>query len=402
MRVSVVIPTYNRADYLKEALCSVKAQTHSPFEIIVVDDGSTDQTETVVNNFDHEIRCLRRNHEGVAAARSAGVTAAQGDILAWLDADDLWEPTFLKTVIQRFVANPEIDGVYTGLNRIDGTGHLLPQSSTRVVPPDDLYHNLIEGCLIQTSTFAVRKACFDEVGLFDRRFDICEDYDMFLRLAAKFSLVGIPKALVKYRVHAHNTVKNTDVFCRDRLALSEKHFGSFEGDPRTWHKKKRRAHAFAWRAVGLRYLEIRQYDQGWHYLHAACQAWPNILDRLDTFYELVCYDQPAGHRGHTAGLDIKGNGETMLQGLNRIFADATSELASMRDPAYGNAYLTLALLSDQAGAWVESRRYLLQAIRCNPRLLRLPLVMRKGLKLWLKPSLTRIGDALHVGTGDCL
>jgi len=400
MRASVIIPTYNRANYLKEALHSVKAQTRLPFEVIVVDDGSTDQTETVVNNFDHEIRYLRRNHEGVAVARSAGVAAAQGDILAWLDADDLWEPEFLETVTQRFANNPQIDGVYTGLSRIDGVGHPLPQSSTRVVPADDLYDSLIEECLIQTSTFAVRKDCFHEVGLFDRQFDICEDYDMFLRLAAKFKLVGIPKALVKYRVHAHNTVNNTDAFCKARLALSKKHFGSMEGNPRTWPEISRRAHAFAWRAVSLRYLEVKQYDHGWHYLKAACQAWPNILDRLDTFYELTCFDQPAGHRGHTAGLDIVGNGEIMLQGLERILADATPELASMRDLAYGNAYLTLALLSDQAGMWSEGRRYLLQAIRYNKRLLRSPLVMRRGLKLWLKPGLTFIGQALRVGTGD--
>jgi tetratricopeptide (TPR) repeat protein len=173
-----------------------------------------------------------------------------------------------------------------------------------------------------------------------------------------------------------------------------------EGNPHTWPERSQKAHAFAWRAVGLRYLEVRQYDQGWHYLNAACEAWPTILDRLDTFYELACFNQPAGHRGHTAGLDIKGNGEIMLEGLDGIFADATSELASMRDLAYGNAHLTLALLCDQANLWSEGRRYLLQAIRYNKRLLQSPLVLRRGLKLWLKPGLTRMGHTLRGETGD--
>ena len=198
LRVSVIVPTYNRANYLREALDSILNQSFAPYEVIVVDDGSSDNTPEVLRAYASNVRFTQQEHQGVSAARNRGLALAQGDVVAWLDADDVWETEFLSTIVPLLDERPELGGVYTGLIRIDAQGNVLPQVGVRVVPAEELYSALVEDCFIQTSTFVARKRCFDQVGAFDPQFDICEDYDMFLRLAQCCTIIGLPELLVRY------------------------------------------------------------------------------------------------------------------------------------------------------------------------------------------------------------
>lgn len=381
-RVSVIIPTYNRADYLREALASVLDQSLQPWEIIVVDDGSTDDTPELARSFPPNVVYIRQpQNMGVSAARNAGLSAARGEVIAWLDSDDLWEPGFLATVIPLLAEDERLDGVYTGLTRIDGAGAILPQQSQWSVPPEELRSSLVESCSIQTSTFVARKRCFDQAGEFDTRFGICEDYDMFVRIAQNCRIMGVPRPLVRYRVHMANTVSDPVAFCEYRLALTEKHYGSHDGDPVTWSDEKRRAYGFAYRALTLKCLEQRQTEKGWQYFHQAVATYPELLERTDTFYELACGDQPAGLRGAAHLLDIRANGAEMLRRLDELFSSAEPPVQQRRGIALGNAYLALGMLSDQAGRWPEARRYVARAIRANPKLLRSQSVVRRLLKL---------------------
>ena len=392
LKVSVLIPTYNRADYLSQALASVFAQSQGPFEIIVVDDGSTDNTPEVIAAAEPRVRYIRHErNKGVAAARNTGLKAACGDVVAWLDADDLWEPDFLKTVMPILERNGQVDGVYTGLRRIDAEGNLLPQSSQVEVPPAELRTALVEDCFIQTSTFVARRRCFEQAGPFDPQFDICEDYDMFLRLAQFCTIVALPLPLVRYRVHPHNTVANVAAFCRFRLALTQKHFGEPQGDPEGWPAEKRRAHGHAFRAAAFKCIEAGQIDEGWQYLRRAFSIQPSLLDSLDTYYEVACGDQPMGYRGQADLLDIEKNGAEIMARLDTLFAAGEPNLRTMRSAAYGNAYLALGILSDQAGRWQLARGYMLQAIRANPRLLASYPVVRRLLKLLAGRKLVRAG-----------
>lgn len=384
LKVSVIIPTYNRAYYLREALDSVFAQSLLPWEVIVVDDGSTDATPAVVQSYGSRVRYIRHEqNQRISAARNSGLKVAQGDVIAWLDSDDLWEPTFLATVISLLEADATFGAVYTGLSRINAVGEFLPQGSLTVVPPSDLYSVLVEDCFIQTSAFVARKKCFEQIGEFDTQFHICEDYDIFLRLASVCTIVGIPEPLVRYRVHGHNTVANTEAFCRYRLALTEKHFGLSEGDPATWSLAKRRAHGCAFRAAARKYIESKQQDEGWRYLARAVTICPELLNRLDTFYELACGDQAMGYRGKADMLDIAANGMEMVRRLDALFANAPKSVLILRRVAYGNAFLALAVLSDQAGDWKAARGYLFRAIRSQLGLLQDPLVVRRFVKLCL-------------------
>lgn len=387
--VSVVIPTYNRAEYLRQALASVFAQSFAPWEVIVVDDGSSDRTPEVVQAFGAKVRYVRQDHQGIAAARNRGLEVAQGEVIAWLDADDLWEPNYLSTVVPLLTDDATLDGVYSGLRYIDAAGNLLPQSSRKVVKPADLYSSLAEECFIQTSTFAVRRRCFARVGGFDLAFQICEDYDMFLRLAKECTIVGVPLPLVRYRVHGHSTMNDVDTLCRFRLEVPRKHFGPEEGDPLTWPDGKRRAYACAYRFVALAHIQSGRAEQGWQFLAKGASIWPEILGRLDTFYELACGDQPRGRRGQADLMDIKKNGAELLRRLDTLFAQVGTRLVSVRRAAYGNAYLALGMLSDQAGQWAMARRYLRQALAADPRLLGSYPVVRRLLKVHAGKRLVR-------------
>jgi len=370
LRVSVIIPTYNRADYLPQALQSVFDQTLDPFEVIVVDDGSTDNTTDVVRAFEPRVRYFRHDHnKGVSAARNSGLEAAQGEIIAWLDADDLWEPDFLATLIPLLAADPRLDGVYSGFVLMDAAGNILPQSSQRVVPPSDLFSSLIDTNLIVTPAIVARKKCFEQVGNFDPQFGIAEDYDMWLRLAKVFTIMGLPAPLVRIRVHESNTLQDTAAFSRFRLAVIQKHFGPLEGALPTWPEDKRRAYAQTFRSIALRYIQDGQPDEGWQFLEKAVSIRPALLGQLDTYYELACGDQPRGYRGQADLLDIEGNGAEMLRRLDRLFAEAGPTLEPLRRRAYGNACLALGLLSDLADRSKVARCYLLHAAITCPSLL---------------------------------
>lgn len=382
LRVSVLIPSYNRAAYLGLALESVYAQTLAPFEVIVVDDGSSDDTAEVVRQFEPAVKFIRQDHLGVSAARNRGVASAQGDIIAWLDADDLWEPAFLQIAVPYLAQDPQLGGVYTGFVHIDAQGNLLPQYSNKVVEPTALVSALTENNFIATPALIARKVCYQQVGEFDPALGICEDYDMWLRLGRRCTILGLPAQLVRIRVHEGNTQRDTAAFARFRLAMIEKNFGAQTGDPSSWPDEKRRAYGFAFQSIAFRYTQDGQDKEGWRNLENGIAIWPQLLDRLDTFYELACGSQFRGQRGQAESIDIDRNGAQIIERLDELFARQDAELSAMRQPAYSNVYLALGMLSDQAGRWDKARWYLRQAIRSNPRLLGSPAIMRRLAKLY--------------------
>jgi glycosyltransferase involved in cell wall biosynthesis len=384
LRVSVIIPSYNRANYLPLAVDSILAQSYPVFEIIIVDDGSTDDTPQIVKSFGDRVRFYQQDHRGVSAARNTGLELAQGNVIAWCDADDEWEPDFLSSVMPVLETKPELGGVYTGFAHIDETGHRLPHIGVRTVPPSELYSALIENDFVLTPTLVIRQECFETVGRFDSDFQICEDYDMWLRLARQFSIAGLPKPLVRVRVHGGNTISNTGVLLRYRLLLVEKHFGPPDGNPTTWIEDKRRAYAFAYAYASSAYMQTGANEQGLQFMEKAILVWPDLLQRLDIFYELAVGGQPRGYRGRADLLNIVGNGDAMLAWLDQLFRRYI-DLGELRPVAYGNAYLALGMLSDQARHWVDARRYLGKAVRSNPRLLTSYPVMRRLAKVYAGP-----------------
>ena len=208
-QVSVIIPTYNRADLLRQAIESVLAQTYRDFEIIVADDGSTDQTADVVAQFGGAVTCISLPHRGLpAATRNGGLRAACGELIAFLDSDDLFFPHKLALQVAALETHSEVGMVYSNgrFFRDDPdqpTGHVqdgLPTPSGRI------FADLLRGNMLAPPVVLIRRACLDRVGPFDEQpdFHVGEDFDLWLRIAAEFPVLYVPGDVAAIRRHSQS------------------------------------------------------------------------------------------------------------------------------------------------------------------------------------------------------
>jgi glycosyltransferase involved in cell wall biosynthesis len=381
-RLSVIIPCFNQAHYLRDALDSVLAQTFDAWEAIVVDDGSIDDTAAVATSFaDPRIRYIHQENQGLSAARNTGIRVAQGEYLAFLDADDEWAPQFLQTCVDYLGRSPDVAAVYTGSCLVDRQGEVLPHRGNALWSGSELRSRLLEAGFFPVSAVVVRTVVVRELGLFDTSLTSVEDWDLWLRVLQHHEMHGIDEPLARYRVYPGSMSTDAPRMHANRMAVLAKHFGLPEGDLAAWPEDKRRAYALAYRATALGYIQQGEPDQGWRFLGTAVETYPPLLQRLDTFYELACGHQTRGYQGHAASLDLERGAVEMLTRLGDLIAQASPPVGAQRQAAYGNAYLALAMLSDQAGRWNLARDYLWRAIRCQPSFLRDPGILRRFLKL---------------------
>jgi glycosyltransferase involved in cell wall biosynthesis len=199
MSVSVVIPTFNRCGFVGEAVASVCAQRGVEYEIIAVDDGSTDDTAAVLeNHFGARVHILRTENHGVAAARNLGVAASRGELIAFLDSDDLWLPGKLAAQTGFFAAHPEAEICQTEEIWIRNGVRVNPCAHHRK-PSGDIFEPSLRLCLVSPSAVMLRRELFERVGGFDERLPVCEDYDLWLRIARDTPVWLIHQQLVVKR-----------------------------------------------------------------------------------------------------------------------------------------------------------------------------------------------------------
>ena len=201
--ISCVIPVLNGERFLAEALDSVFAQTHVPAEVIVVDDGSTDGTPGVAARYAERIICLRQENAGPAAARNRGVTAANGQLIAFQDADDLWHPEKLARQAARFAARPDLDVSITHIRNFWESELRQEETGLR---EHAIAKPAIPGYTLQT--MLVRRTAFTRVGPFDPALRFGEDIDWFMRARdEKLTLELMPDVLVYRRFHRGNLTR---------------------------------------------------------------------------------------------------------------------------------------------------------------------------------------------------
>lgn len=227
--VSVIIPTYNRANLIGKAIKSVLEQTYQDFEIIVVDDGSTDNTVDIIKGFkkkDERFKYIRyKKNRGCSAARNAGIKVARGKYIAFQDSDDEWFQEKLEKQVEVFKnASPEVGVVYAEFWRIkDNRKTNIPPSWIKQ-KEDNIYKELLKGNFIGTPVVLVRKECFEKVGLFDEHISAFEDWELWIRISKYYHFKFIDKPLaVSY--HTSNSVNsNRDNHIRARKLILKKHF----------------------------------------------------------------------------------------------------------------------------------------------------------------------------------
>ena len=198
--VSVILPTLDRAHLLRRAIASVLAQTFTDFELIVVDDGSSDDTPQVVAALDHpRVRYLRNEQRrGAAGAENRGIAAARARFIAFIDDDDEWLPEKLALQMRRFHDEPPSTGVvYTGRWLVkDGTRSYGPPASI-LAREGEIHRELLNRrTFVPLVCAVVRRECFDDVGLFDETLPTSNDYDLWVRISRRYRFVHIPQPLV--------------------------------------------------------------------------------------------------------------------------------------------------------------------------------------------------------------
>lgn len=223
MQVSVVIPTYNRAPLLARALNSVLDQKGGLLEILVVDDGSTDETEAkIAAAAEPRLKYFLQPNQGPAAARNAGIRRARGEFIAFLDSDDEWLPGKLEAQLRYFQDNPD--------SLICQTEEIWIRNGKRVNPMKKhrkeggwIFKRSLELCLVSPSAVMMRRKFFDHVGLFDESLPACEDYELWLRASARFPIGLIEKPyVIRYGGHRDQRSKQFPVMDQFRIKAIQK------------------------------------------------------------------------------------------------------------------------------------------------------------------------------------
>jgi len=201
MLISVIIPTYNRAHYLPETINSVLLQDNVYTEIIVIDDGSTDNTKDVVDKYEDKVRYVYQKNSGPSAARNNGIIHANGNLIAFLDSDDIWQPDKLSKQSALFVKNPSLGIVATGFEMIDTDYNILfvqilLKNDLENIKKKNYYKNFFP-----TPTVLIKKECFEKVGLFNEELHYAEDWEMWIRVMEEYTFGYIPESLVRVRSH---------------------------------------------------------------------------------------------------------------------------------------------------------------------------------------------------------
>jgi glycosyltransferase involved in cell wall biosynthesis len=246
-KVSVVIPTYNRAHLIPRAIQSVLDQIYQDFEIIIVDDGSKDNTEEIVRNYKEErIKYIRHTrNKGASAARNTGIKASRGKYIAFQDSDDEWFPDKLRQQIKVFDdSSPEVGVVYSGFYRIEGNKKVYLPEERFTQKDGNIHHELLKGNFVGTPAVLIRKECFEKIKYFDENLLALEDWELWIEISKHYNFKYINKPLLyvystpnsvnlnqNNMLKAHEVVllKHLDDFAKDKKILSEHYYAVGKG-----------------------------------------------------------------------------------------------------------------------------------------------------------------------------
>lgn len=262
-QVSVIIPTYNRAAFLPETIRSVKNQSFADLEIIVADDGSTDDTAAIVPTCGPDVTYLPLPHRGQpAATRNGGLRVARGEFIAFLDSDDLFWPDKLAVQVQALEAHPEIGLVYSNGtffrdNPTAVTGRVLDGMPT---PTGNAFPDLLRGNFLFPPVILLRRRCLDQVGVFDENPDFygVEDYELWLRIAARCSFLYLPGDVAAIRRH-ENSISSHFAIHKSRVVKVLRHIENLHPDlTRTYRQQLSEGYARNYGGLALAQLRQRQ------------------------------------------------------------------------------------------------------------------------------------------------
>lgn len=277
--VSIIIPTYNREQLIARSVKSVLNQTYQDFEIIIVDDASTDNTEEVVSSFnDERIRYVRHEeNRGEAAARNTGIKAAKCNYIAYQDSDDEWLPEKLARQMELLEnAPPEVGVIYTGFWKMENHRRTYIPFSWVSQKNGNIHKELLNGNFIGSPVVLVKKECFDRVGLFDERLSNLVDWEMWLRISKRYHFRCVDEPLAIAHYDADNVSDNPDSLIDALELVLEKNHDEFEGEKRLLAKH--------WINIGNLLVAKGDVKRGRRYVFNALRLYPFSIRLLSAAF----------------------------------------------------------------------------------------------------------------------
>ena len=357
-RVSVIIPTYNRSKLLRVAVESVLAQTYPAIEIIVVDDGSKDDTAAVMAEYAGHVTYIEQANAGVSAARNTGFRASSGEYINFLDDDDTFMPTKIERQVEVLKAQPGAGLVHCGYQHVDGEGTVL--DTTGLLPEGHVLKELVCGCFVVVHAPLIRRQCLNQVGLFDETLPWTADWDLWLRIAlAGYPFACVQEPLCTYLVHPISMT--SDIFRLERQTLEV--LGRVFANPRlptdvSILENEIYSAIHLW--YGCQYCAVHRWDDAQRSVAEALALRPQLLTQPD---ELL------GALYHNA-MDIRI--EDPIRLLDDFFGHLPSQadgLRPHRSRLISKMMVDLSLRAYAAGDIVEAKRQLVQAITLYPPML---------------------------------
>lgn len=288
-RVSVIIPTHNRHKLLQDAVESALAQTYPNLEIIVVDDGSTDNTAEIVAQYGGKVTYIKQANQDVAAARNTGIRAASGEYLTFLDDDDLIMPTKIARQVQVLFSRSEVGLVHCRFYYANEKGE--PVYQVGLLPEGDVLPRLLRNNFIWMGAPLVRRRCLDQVGWFDEQIPaITADWDMWLRIAqAGYRFGCVQELLGAYRIHRNGMMSDVAALEHGMFAVLEKTFSNSHVPARvTALKEEIRGRKHFW--LSCRYYAAGQWEDAQRNLSDALAMHPDLTTHPGAFVELLSHD----------------------------------------------------------------------------------------------------------------
>lgn len=221
MNITIIIPSYNQGQFIEETIKSVINQSYKNFELIVIDNQSTDQTKEILRKYSSQIKVVCDKDTGQTNAINKGFKMAAGDILAYLNSDDLYEKNTLKIVADYFKKNPKIKIVYGKGKFINEKGKFLGFYKTK--PPT--LKNLFKECVISQPTVFMRREVYEQIGPFDESLNFAMDYDYWIKVAKKYKFYFINKTIASTRLHKQSKTSQSKKVFEEVLIVLKKNYG---------------------------------------------------------------------------------------------------------------------------------------------------------------------------------
>lgn len=361
--VSVIIPNYNHGRYLGDAIDSILAQTYTNYEIIVIDDGSTDNSREVAARYGDKINYIYKENAGLSAARNTGIRHSEGEFIALLDADDMYEPGFMKRLVGVLKARRAVDGVYCGYRFFTDEGEPMSQVENRVFADDVLYKTFWGANYWVPECVIMRRTCFETAGPYDESLRALEDWDVWLRILAKHRVTGITDVLIRHRALPNSMSSDPVKMSDNRFAVMKNRFGTFEKPHPEFTDDIGWIYGNAYFTSVIEYMQADQNEKAYQMLEQAVVCNRTMIERDRLFYELAVGSQPKGDRGDLSQLNLAEKQAVLETFIDRLFAsDKLGLNEAQQRQARGRAYFNLGKLAYAGKDNTQARKLFMKAV----------------------------------------